>query len=156
MPFIPGLPPGWARLQCLMARTAAPIMAAPRAIHQLAGCRSVLRSSARPRATLRTAAPRPRTLGRAPPKLLRQFATESGAVTQYATPLKYLHWGMGGGVIAALALTWVAKYADPEMKATLMGLHESIGLLVIGQATSSPPPPRATRRGHVQPRLVPH
>ena len=96
--------------------------------------------------------------GRLP--VLRQGGARQGFATsieeQYAKPLKYLHWGMGGGVIAALALTWVAKYADPEMKATLMGLHESIGLLVIGQATSSPPPPRATRRGHVQPRLVPH
>lgn len=58
--------------------------------------------------------------------------SERAPVTQYATPLKYLHWAMGGGVISALALTWVAKKADPATKAALMRYHEQIGLLVIG------------------------
>ena len=43
-----------------------------------------------------------------------RLCTTSAADTParfYSRTLQYLHWGMGGGVIACLGLTWAAKDA---------------------------------------------
>ena len=57
----------------------------------------------------------------------------SALETKYVRPLQYLHWAMGGGVIVALGITWVAKDMKPgQAKANMFKLHEQIGLAVLG------------------------
>lgn len=68
-------------------------------------------------------------LGRAcavPPAIRRAFSTGSTAQT-YARPLQWLHWTMGGGVIACLGLTWAAKDAKVCMHACPPILPERVG-----------------------------
>jgi isopentenyl diphosphate isomerase/L-lactate dehydrogenase-like FMN-dependent dehydrogenase/cytochrome b561 len=63
--------------------------------------------------------------------LRANLSTSAEAPVAYSRQIQWLHWGMGGGTIACLALTWAAKDAKPEMKAFLMKWHSQIGLLVL-------------------------
>jgi hypothetical protein len=58
--------------------------------------------------------------------------TTTEDVSQYATPLQWVHWGMAGGVLGCFGLVYAAEKAKPEVKAALMKWHSQIGMVVLG------------------------
>eukprot|EP00040_Diaphanoeca_grandis_P017464 m.91134 g.91134 ORF g.91134 m.91134 type:complete len:223 (-) comp26448_c0_seq1:169-837(-) len=75
------------------------------------------------KSTIRTAAP------------LRSevAATAPVAVEGYTKALKYLHWGVGGGILAIFATVNIAQQTkDKKLKGKMMNAHKSIALLTTG------------------------
>ena len=76
----------------------------------------------------------------APNALARRFASSAssaeaaaGQVTAYPGSMKLFHWTMGAGALGCMGLVKLAQNTDDKKeKISLMRLHKSIGLLMMG------------------------
>ena len=85
----------------------------------------------------------------------RNLTEDANAVTQYAKPLQWIHWGMGGGIVGCVGFVKAAQYtpSDSPQKGNYMFYHKSCGLLVLAllgpryfyRATTRIPKPLAGR-----------
>ena len=53
-------------------------------------------------------------------------------LSKYTAPSRLLHWLMAFIVAALFVTAWVSEDASADLKSTLMGMHKTFGILILG------------------------